>query len=141
MYAVIELYRARINAPSAHSREFRMARIESVNISCVMRRWPRRVKICVALRATRVTRSCQPQASAMLSMASGAIRCKHLVRVVNRPIVAGLASAVARFGAEYTGFFHVAGAAAFSENSMARRHLPAAVNPVVASNRKPPKPN
>jgi hypothetical protein len=74
-------------------------------------------------------------------MASGTVRRKGLVRVMNRTIVASLAGTVARLRAEKAGFFHMAGAAAFGQHSMARRHFPAAVNSVVASNRKPPKPN
>jgi|ERR1700684_2917039 hypothetical protein len=141
MYAVIELYCAGINAPGAHSGKFRVARIESVNVSRVTGGCSGCVKICVALRATRVTRSRQSQASAMLAMASGTVRSKYLVRVVNRAVVASFASTVARFGAENPSLFHVTGAAAFAQHSVARRHLPAAVNPVVARNRKPPKPN
>jgi hypothetical protein len=56
MYAVIELYRAWINHPSAHSGEFRMARIKSINVPRVMNGCPVCLKICVALRTTRVTR-------------------------------------------------------------------------------------
>lgn len=77
----------------------------------------------------------------MLAMARGAVGREHLVRVVNRPVVAGLAGRVACLRAEYASLFQVAGAASLGEHSMARRHLPAAVDPVVASNRKPPKPN
>ena len=74
-------------------------------------------------------------------MSRGAIRRKYLVRVVDRTIVASFASAIAGLGAENSSFFHVAGAASFGKHGMARRQFPAAVHPVVASNRKPPKPN
>jgi len=77
----------------------------------------------------------------MLAMAAGTVRRKYLVRMVNRPVVASFAGAVAGLGAEKAGLLHVAGAASFSKYSMARRHLPAAVHPVIASDSKPPKPN
>src|ERR1700728_2885850 len=141
MYAVIEFYCAGINVSGAHSGKFRMAGIKSVDVPRVMSDCPGCVKICVALRATRVTRSRQSHGSAMLAMARGAIRRENLVRVVNGAVVASLAGAVAGLGAENGDLFHVAGAATFGQHGMARRHFAAAVYAVVASNREPPEPD
>ena len=84
-----------------------MAGIESVDISRVTYRGAGGAKIGVALRATGVAGSSEPQAAAMLSMTRCAVRRKQLVRMMNGTIVASLASLVAGFGAENAGFFYV----------------------------------
>src|SRR5580658_1124002 len=77
----------------------------------------------------------------MFSMACGAVRREHLVRMVKRPIVASPASLIAGFRAETAGFFHMARAASLGQYRMACGHFPAAVNTIVAVDRKPSQPD
>ena len=95
----------------------------------------------VALRATSVAGRSQPQAAAMFSMTRRAVRGKQLVRVVNGAVVAGFAGLVAGFGAENAGLFYVARAALLGQYSMARGHLPAAVDVIVAGQPVPGQPD
>jgi hypothetical protein len=98
------------------------------------------MQIRVALRTADVRGYREARMPAMFCMARGAARREKLIRVMQRRVMAGIATFISGPGAERAHLRHMARAASRAEHPMRRGHSSAAINSVVASQRVPTQP-
>ena len=140
---VVESDRAGVALSGAQCREFGMSAMETLDVA-VNRKAERTtlgLEAPMTLRAVCVAGRSQPDRSSMFHMAGSAIRCKNLISVMKRSVVALQASLVSGMLTKDPCPADVARGALGGQQRVGGRHLPAAVGPVVPAERLPGKPH